>query len=59
MVTKKQGAKIGKRIAELLGLGSTKDGTNQWRYDTTSGTKTTLGLCRCVERIMKEVTDGN
>lgn len=42
--------KIGLVIADMLGLTQTKQG----RYYTTWGTKTPLGLCLSIQRIIKE-----
>ena len=47
---KERKAEIGRDIAELLHLKQNKDG----RYDTAWGTKTSLGIFLCIERIIKE-----
>lgn len=44
---------IGQAIVDLLDLKKNSDG----RYDTTWGTKTTLGLGSCVQRIMEEANE--
>lgn len=43
---------VGKQIAELFNLKADKDG----RYNTSFGTKTAVGLGRCVERVMHDAT---
>lgn len=43
---------VGKQVAELFNLKADKDG----RYNTSFGTKTLVGLGRCVERVMHDAT---